>query len=96
MYWPCGVPRIHAYNGTENFQNDIEDDHRPSEAERPYIDVDEKNESASKDRLNYTGERGGSISDLRVARLDHLFVTTSTSCLTVWSSRVSEPRRVTS
>jgi hypothetical protein len=96
MYWPCGVPRIHAYNSTENFQNDIEDDHGPSEAEQPYSEADEKSESASKDRSNYTGETGRSISDLRVARLDHLFVTTSTSCLTVWSSRVCEPHRVTS
>lgn len=96
MYWPCGVPRIHAYNSTENFQNDIEDNHGPSEAEQPYSEVDEKNESASKDRSNYTGETGRSISDLRVARLDHLFVTTSTSSLTVWSSRVCEPHRVTS
>jgi hypothetical protein len=95
MYWPCGVPRIHAYSGTENFQNDIEDDHGPSEADQPYHEVDEKEESTSKDRSSYTGETGRSISDLRVARLDHLFVTISTTCLTVWSSRVCEPHRVT-
>ena len=91
MYWPCGVPRIHAYGGTENFQNDIEDDHGQSEADQRYHEVDEKEESTSKDRSSYTGETGRSISDLRVARLDHLFVTISTTCLTVWSSRVCEP-----
>jgi hypothetical protein len=95
MYWPCGVPRIHAYSGAENFQSDIEDDRGPSGAEQPYNKVDERDESTSKEWSNDTSERDRSISDLRVARLDHLFVTISTSCLTIWSSRVCEPRRVT-
>ena len=87
MYWPCGVPRIHAYDGSKSSEigADVHDG-----ASRPSDEVDaDTTETGSDQPMRTDGEHGNSIFDLRVARLDHIFVTVSASCLTIWSSRVS-------
>jgi hypothetical protein len=92
MYWPCGVPRIYAYNGPKDLETDTEDCDRHDKTSLSRDEVDE--EATQPDRTPPSqpeGEYDNSISDLRVARLDHIFVTISASCLTVWSSRVRVP-----
>jgi hypothetical protein len=92
MYWPCGIPRIYAYDGPEDPETDTEDCDRQDKTSQFSDEVDkEKTETAQDRTIRTEGEYDTSISDLRVARLDHIFVTISASCLTVWSSRVRVP-----
>jgi hypothetical protein len=92
MYWPCGVPRIYAYNGSKNPETDTEDGDRYDKASQVNDEVDEERTETGKDQpIRTEGEYDTSISDLRVSRLDHIFVTISASCLTIWSSRVRIP-----
>lgn len=84
MYWPSGVPRVYAYDGPDH-EIDIEKEVVGSNGEP------EKNgEDASKCHSVYdsSDDQSRSITDLRIARLEHIFVTISDACLTVWSSRV--------
>ena len=80
MYWPCGVPRIYAYNGSN------EDEHSENGN-----DVEPEAETTNGGEINdnHVSHSGGSdIIDLRVARLEHIFATISKSSLAIWSSRV--------
>ena len=90
MYWPCGVPRIHAYDGSKTLETDADVADGRDGANPSSDEVDEERTETGKDHPAWTeGEHANSICDLRVARLDHIFVTISASCLTIWSSRVS-------
>lgn len=92
MYWPCGVPRIYAYNGPKDLETDTEDGDELDKTSPSRDDVDEETTPPGRSQPSQLeGEYDTSISDLRVARLDHIFVTVSASCLTVWSSRVRIP-----
>jgi hypothetical protein len=89
MYWPCGVPRIYAYNGPKDLETDTEHRDGHDKASQSSDEVEEVRQQTGKDQPSRAdGEYDSSISDLRVARLDHIFVTISASCLTIWSSRV--------
>jgi hypothetical protein len=92
MYWPCGVPRIYAYNGPKDLETGTKDYDGHDKASQSSDEVEEVRAQTSKNQpARAEGEYDSSISDLRVARLDHIFVTISASCLTIWSSRVRLP-----
>ena len=93
MYWPCGVPRIYAYNGQENLGITDEEgadegesvalDHDTAEQDGPAVD---KPLPADPTMLGEADRRN--IVDLCVERSDHLFATITKSSLTIWQSRV--------
>ena len=90
MYWPCGVPRIHAYDGSKTLETDADVDDGRDGANPSSDEVDEERTETGTEQPAWTeGEHDSSICDLRVARLEHIFVTISASSLTIWSSRVS-------
>ena len=95
MYWPCGIPRIYAYQGSKDLEANPGDSDEHGETSQSSNEVDEEATQADRNHPSQPeGESDTRISDLRVARLDHIFVTISPSCLTVWSSRVCLPIRV--
>ena len=90
MYWPCGVPRIYAYAGPKTLGTEPDVQAERDGASQSSDEIDEERTETGKDQPRPTeDEHDNSIFDLRVARLDHIFVTISASCLTIWSSRVS-------
>jgi hypothetical protein len=92
MYWPCGIPRIYAYHGSKDLEANTGDSDERGETSQFNNEVDEEATQADRNQPSQPdGESDTRISDLRVARLDHIFVTISASCLTVWSSRVRVP-----
>jgi hypothetical protein len=89
MYWPCGVPQIHAYSASQTLETKLEGHGEPDKPALSSDKVNEENIEAGEARpVRTEGGHDNSISDLRVARLDHIFVTISASCLTIWSNRV--------
>ena len=89
MYWPSGVPRIYAYSGSDSLEKDTEDDSGHDQASHSSDEVDNQGRKPGNDHpTRAEGEHGTTVLDLRVARLDHIFVTISPSCLTIWSGRV--------
>jgi hypothetical protein len=89
MYWPCGVPQVYAYNGTKTLETKLKEDNEHDKPIQSGDEVNEESTEAGETRAVRTeGGHDNSISDLRVARLDHIFVTISASCLTIWSNRV--------
>lgn len=91
MYWPCGVPQTHAYEGPNQSETENDECDGHDTASQSSSGADEQRAGDQDQQSRGKREHEPSISDLRVARPDHIFVTVSASSLVVWSSRVCVP-----
>jgi RAB6A-GEF complex partner protein 1 len=88
MYWPCGVPRVFAYNGPHH--STTEKDEKDDQASHgDMIRLRESHIQKEKPLGSNTWSKVNSsnIVGLCIAAADHLFATITTSTLAVWQNR---------
>ncbi|KAJ9606771.1 WD40 repeat protein [Cladophialophora chaetospira] len=80
MYWPCSVPQIFAYHGTDPAAVLEVEEAEPTRQESSLESLPGKEKDLLDDASN-------AIIDLQGARHDHLFATITPSRLDLWSTR---------
>ena len=78
MYWPCNVPQIFAYHGSSSVAEE------GAEGGEPNHRVGSNQNAGSE---NLVDEASIAITDLQIARHDHLFASVTASRLDLWSAR---------
>ena len=78
MYWPCSVPQIFAYHGTNA---DVQDE--PTEDEISHNDCPKERSS----KTDFVDHEFGAIIDLQAARHDQVFAAITSRRLDLWSTR---------
>ena len=84
MYWPCGVPKLYAHAGNDDSETNPDQNEHEEGEERPNGSIENGEEESIPEKANGFSS---SLIGLKIARLDHIFVTISEACLLLWSSR---------
>jgi RAB6A-GEF complex partner protein 1 len=89
MYWPCGVPRVYAYNGPHHpsttGEGEADDGTSEERLTRRHNSISGDQEKC--DDRSWEKESSAGVVGLFVAAADHIFTTITSSSLAIWQNR---------
>ncbi len=89
MYWPCGVPRVYAYNSPQpsSTTGEDEEDEETSEAQLTGRRESSLVKEERRENIPWKNETSSKIVGLCIAAADHLFVTITLTTIAIWQNR---------